>query len=375
MGRDSGDWDIWLSPDEPNYWSKELLGEGSKNWDVCIMPEEIMDKFDIYSKATGCASEDDMLTIKMSHLPWDIFWWKHAQDALYLKSRDAVVNEPLYEALKEYWKIEHGTKTQLSLYRTKDEFFNDHVVKYFEHDYLHELLAVNGVPVYSKCLKDGQQVLICKDKFDSLPFPEKIRMFKEEIGVIALERWIIPKLMKGTLVSIGESWNSALHKTVVDLTKGWASYFIIENLTEFVKPLREDMLVVLDKINLKEKYMRTYITKEELFELVAKDMKIEDITCRWFKSSHDRENYETDLEYIVAYLDADGFTEFLHSGDHVIEQVGGGEGGGESCYSIIKAGDKFFKVTYSYYSHYGFETDDADIFEVTPQEKLVTVYE
>ena len=58
-----------------------------------------------------------------------------------------------------------------------------------------------------------------------------------------------------------------------------------------------------------------------------------------------------------------------------VEQEGGGEGGGEYCYTVFKVGDKFYKVEYNYYSHQGFDTDCAALYEVTPREQTITVYE
>ena len=57
-----------------------------------------------------------------------------------------------------------------------------------------------------------------------------------------------------------------------------------------------------------------------------------------------------------------------------IEQDGG-EGGGEYCYTVVKLGDKFLKIEYSYYSYNGYETDGAEVYEVEATERLVTFYE
>lgn len=61
----------------------------------------------------------------------------------------------------------------------------------------------------------------------------------------------------------------------------------------------------------------------------------------------------------------------------VIEQDGGGEGGGEYCYMIFSWKDKTYKIEYSYYSYNGHDFDGVEdtIREVVPVEKLVTVYE
>lgn len=204
--------------------------------------EQLYYKLSSETRNSGIATLTDILAIKMSHLSWDIFWWKHVQDILFLRSQGVSVNEELYNALKEHWKVEHGNKDYLSLYRTKDEFFDDFVPKQWEHDYLHTLVAQNSVPVYESCLKEGHDVYIDKQKFDMLHHDQKVRMFKEEIAVIALERWVIPSKQN---IPICHAWSKSLHKTVTALTKGWASEFIIENIEEFLQPLHQEMLKAL----------------------------------------------------------------------------------------------------------------------------------
>lgn len=62
-----------------------------------------------------------------------------------------------------------------------------------------------------------------------------------------------------------------------------------------------------------------------------------------------------------------------------IEHEGGGEGGGEdgaeSCETIFSIDGVIYRVTYSYYSHHGFETEYAQASVVTPKEKTIIVYE
>lgn len=60
-----------------------------------------------------------------------------------------------------------------------------------------------------------------------------------------------------------------------------------------------------------------------------------------------------------------------------VEGEYGGEGQSEYCYSIIGIDGKFFKAEWSYYSYNGCEFDGVrnTVREVTPVERLVTVYE
>ena len=64
------------------------------------------------------------------------------------------------------------------------------------------------------------------------------------------------------------------------------------------------------------------------------------------------------------------------SGFELIEQEGGGEGGAEECHSVFKWKDKYYRTEYSYYSYHGYENVSMDnIWEVTPKQKTITVYE
>ena len=235
------DYDIWLPEG-----SEEVVSYPTKNVELSYMPINIMNAFSETSRLTQNVDPNDVMTIKMSHLPWDIKWKKHMCDYLVLKSMGCIVNQPLLDLLRDHWKNIHGTKTHLSLYRTKDKFFDDFVTKKYDHDYLHELVAHPNPPVYTYCLKDGEQVAIDKSKFDSLPRNQQIKMFREEINVIAIERW----MLNGADIPFIHAYNRAFHKTVTALTKGWASEFLIENALDFFKPNKDEVDFCLNKLEL-----------------------------------------------------------------------------------------------------------------------------
>ena len=99
------------------------------------------------------------------------------------------------------------------------------------------------------------------------------------------------------------------------------------------------------------------------------------------KSWDPEEGSEVEDDYWLT----DGFDDggILYKGDEDseafplvwIEQDGGGEGGGEYCYTVVKLRDKFLKIEYSYYSYNGYETEDAEVYEVEATQRLVTFYE
>lgn len=220
------------TPVDIDVWTSDESFEKDEIMDVCKIPIEILLLVD---QVDGYATPDSIYTIKLSHAVYDINWQKTKLDILHLKHHGCKPIQELYEALKVYWVQIHGNKDFLSLNKTKEDFFTDNVEYVYEHDYLHQLVAYPNPPMYTKCLKDNHEVLIDKDKFNAMSLEDQIRMFREEITVIAAERWLIPKKWGGK-ISWYRAYMFSLQKTVVSLTKGDYSYFLVENLEKFIKP-------------------------------------------------------------------------------------------------------------------------------------------
>ena len=221
------------TPKDVDRWFYEDLYEpGDGKGDDCIMPKHIMDMIPVTG---GFARPDAIYTIKCSHLAWDIKWEKTKNDILWLRTKGCEIIPDLYQALKKHWEIEHGDKSFLSLYKSKDDFFDDHVVKVYDHDHLHEMVAYPRRPMYERCLRDNQEVLVDHLKFQQMPFEDRVRMFREEVSVIALERWLLNPHWQGR-VNWYKAYQLALKKTITNLTKNWANDFIVQNLSHFVLP-------------------------------------------------------------------------------------------------------------------------------------------
>ena len=230
-----------------DWWSTEVVH--GENFDTCVIPKNILKLMEEGSLIGGVATVNDLITIKLSHLPYDIQWKKHLNDYLVFKKHGAKINQELYVALQQHWERVHGNKPHLSLYRTKDSFFDDYVPKEHEHDYLHELVAYPNKPVYRQCLQDGQEVMIDWDKFISMSFEQQVRMFREEINVIATERWLLPTKDSGK-ITFRVAYSKSLHKTVTALTKGKASRFLCENIEEFIRPNRKEVEYMFSVLNI-----------------------------------------------------------------------------------------------------------------------------
>lgn len=218
------------SPKDLDVWCDEYT-PNEKGKDIKTIPRHIIDLVNIDKE--DYALPNSLFTIKCSHLGWsNPLWNKHYLDVLFMKQKGCVIEEDLYSTLKEFWKTELGDKSFLSLKQDKKDFFTDNVNYIYDHDLLHEKASFPDKPVYTRCLKDGEDVLIDKDKFFKMDFDSQVKMFHEEIHVILFERWIIPFNEYSWL----KYYPKALEKTITTLTKGWATDFIIRNISLLRKP-------------------------------------------------------------------------------------------------------------------------------------------
>ena len=134
-------------------------------------------------------SPDELLTLKMSHICYDINWDKHMFDIQFLIDKGASKIEDLYLDLIEYWKENHPTNRRSDLSLDKEEFFNNNVNNNseYEHDFIHTL--INPVPMYTRVLMEGKSVNLDETKFKALTHDEKLLFIKEEVFVMAWERF------------------------------------------------------------------------------------------------------------------------------------------------------------------------------------------
>lgn len=163
---------------------------------------------------------DRLLTLKASHLFWDISWDKHMFDVQFLLKQGCNINLPLFHELYQYWQTTIHINRRSNLTMEADSFFNNALKKY-DHDYLHTL--INPVPAYTKVLKDGQEVEPDETKFASFSFVDKKALVQEEVMVMAYER------LAGRTYTAAYSW--MLKKFLMNHAPLWEAIWIIENYT------------------------------------------------------------------------------------------------------------------------------------------------
>ncbi len=164
-------------------------------------------------------SPDLLLTLKASHLFWDINWEKHMFDVQFLLKKGCIIDEVVFYELYEYWNVYHSKNKRSDLKMTAEDFFDNALNTGYAHDDIHLLL--NPIPVYTKILKDGCEVEVCEQKFQALSFEDKCNLVYEEVENMGWERY--PKLHYKV------AYDKMLKKFIISHAPLWEALFIIEN--------------------------------------------------------------------------------------------------------------------------------------------------
>ena len=185
-----------------------------------------------------------LAVLKRSHLWRDRFFVKHMSDYnRYLKSflveGDFVDGSPLRNRFKLSLKKFKNMPPNLN--KTNEDFFDDLVVKKYNHDDIHEIAAyVKKQPMYLKMKRDFSLAKCEKDMWENLTYEQKIMCVAEETYVIACERFLIPHNWPRKYL---RSFTDSLEKVCTTLTSGWFRDFAIDNYSEISKmydPLKFD---------------------------------------------------------------------------------------------------------------------------------------
>lgn len=190
---------------------------------------------DYFKDEERSATLDELYTIKMSHIFWDLrnnTWEKHVQDIITMRERSAKLIEDLYRLLYAVWEEVHGKK-KANLSQSARDFFSDKVVRKYEHDSIHASVAYYDAPLYERILMDGEEVKVDKSKFDVMSYEDKLKLVREEVYATALERLVIPSEYK---YSPRRAYAWALRRTTTSLARGWFARFIAENIEKLRQP-------------------------------------------------------------------------------------------------------------------------------------------
>lgn len=168
-----------------------------------------------------------LLSLKISHLFWDINWDKHLYDVQFLLSKGCKYDLDLICELRSFWDSFLPKIRRSKLEMDKQQFFTNGVNEDTEqHDYLHTLL--NPTPMYTKLLRDNCEVELDESKWNNLSFEDKCDVVFEETAVMAFERY------KTTDYRI--AYKRQLKDNIIKHFPFYIAIFAIENYKNLEKP-------------------------------------------------------------------------------------------------------------------------------------------
>lgn len=120
-----------------------------------------------------------------------------------------------------------------NLKQSKEDFFDTKGVIYkYDHDSIHEVLAIEDEPAYKKFLIG--EVQTSKGLFDNLTFSDKINSVLEESCVLAIER-SLQDWTKPSDDICYETFKYSLQKVCTSITSGWFREFAWNNYDKCLK--------------------------------------------------------------------------------------------------------------------------------------------
>jgi len=234
--KESTDWDVISDkPIEGTEWHKP---EHLNNYLLEKYASDIT--IDFHGVPLVVVGMDGLSIMKRSHLWRDLSFQKHITH--YHKYITKHVPQYTAEMYVDYKDREDLTlkayeRGHPNLKQSVKDFFNDFVTKKYNHDYLHELVAYNDKPMYTRMQRDPSSAWCDYGLWLDFSHTERSQCITEEVYVIAIERFMVPN-----------DWNfpsklaymKALDKVCTTLTSGWFRAYAIDNYPELFNMYDEE---------------------------------------------------------------------------------------------------------------------------------------
>lgn len=200
------------------------------SWVEADREKWVSGSFDIFGIEVPTMSLEGVLFLKESHkyLKNSPHFYKTMSDIQLLRSHGVAI--PLeWKPLLADREADTYVYSHPKLNVSKGEFFDTEftgVAQKYDHDSVHEAVAIEGEPAYKSYMVDGADVACDKTKFDALPYEKKLYGVVEEAMVLAIERSLVP--FPGAMTE-REAFKYALMKVCTSITSGWFRKWAWEN--------------------------------------------------------------------------------------------------------------------------------------------------
>lgn len=196
--------------------------------EFCVVDAQWHDLADeLIARSTHKVFADPLLlhTLKVSHAYWDIHWDKTMFDIHMFQQKGAGFDQELHDRLVTMWTSVHGAK-KVNMAQTVDTFWNDAVLRRYDHEWLHRQVAFHGAPLHERVRPDLTSTWVSRELFDALPFELQCDLALEEILTTAIER---ADLMLQSSKSERLSAVKRAHFLLcTSMTKGWFAQFLVQ---------------------------------------------------------------------------------------------------------------------------------------------------
>ena len=163
-------------------------------------------------------------------------FYKTMQDIHFMRSIGAWIPEELQDILVKREKETYNYSHPNLNVKSKQFFSGDNIDYIYDHDTIHQAVAILDEPAYKSYMKDGSEVMTSKEKFESQEDVIKLLGVYEESCVLALERSQIPNDFS---VDPEKSFMLALSKVCTSITSGWFREYAWENHNKVVAIYRK----------------------------------------------------------------------------------------------------------------------------------------
>lgn len=167
-------------------------------------------------------------------------FFKTMNDIHYMRSLGASIPAELEDVFKLREKETYDYSHPNLDVKSRDFFKGDEVPYVYDHDTIHEAVAILGVPAYKSYMKDDSEVMTSKEKFFEQENHIRLLGVYEESCVLALERSQIPFNFE---VPARQSFVIALSKVCTSITSGYFREYAYESfhvVMKFYESMGED---------------------------------------------------------------------------------------------------------------------------------------
>lgn len=187
------------------------------------------------------ASPQTLYLLKKSHIVFNIHWQKNIYDYLYLKNKIANLIWPYWASaafdLRFKEVSDRINKNPMKFDMSNSDFFKKSeafVHRFVGHDSIHYATCFYDKPLFISAKDDITKAELSEARVARMSRELKIQMIQEESMALALERYIIPAMIKKQSYSAKDAYQKTAAKMVYNYLPMFMRHFAADNFLEIL---------------------------------------------------------------------------------------------------------------------------------------------